>query len=232
ALLQRLNARFAERHPGEAALAQRRSDYQMAFRMQTEVPELLDLKGEPTSMRLRYGLDDPRSEAFGRRCLLARRLLEKGVRFVQVYSGGWDSHDYLERSHGARIASIDRPVAGLIQDLHERGMLDETLVVMCGEFGRSPDNGLRDGSEAWGRDHNANAMSVVLAGGGVTGGRTVGATDEIGGEAVETVHPIKDFHVTLLRLLGLDDNRLTFLHEGRFKQLSQTGGAPIAPLLT
>ena len=162
---------------------------------------------------------------------MARRLIEDGVRFVQVFSGGWDSHDYIERSHRARIHSIDKPVAALISDLRERGLLDETLVVMCGEFGRSPDNGLRGGGMAYGRDHNATAMFAVLAGGGVKAGVSVGATDEIGAAAVESVRPIQDFHVTLLKLLGLDDNRLTYFHAGRFKQLSQTGGKVIEELL-
>jgi uncharacterized protein (DUF1501 family) len=158
-------------------------------------------------------------------------LVEKGVRFVQIYSGGWDSHDYLERAHGALIRSIDKPVAGLIKDLKQRGMLEETLIVWSGEFGRSPDNGIRGGGIAYGRDHNAEAMSIWLAGGGVKAGHIVGQTDEIGEKAVDVVHPLKDVHVTLLRLLGLDDNKLTYFHGGRFKQLSQTGGAVIDQLI-
>jgi uncharacterized protein (DUF1501 family) len=176
-------------------------------------------------------VDSPLTDEFGRKCLLARRLIEDGVRFVQVYSGGWDSHDYIERSHRARIRSIDRPVAALIGDLKERGLLKETLIVICGEFGRSPDNGIRGGGMAYGRDHNAKAMFAVLAGGGVKKGVAVGATDEIGAEAVDVVHPIRDVHVTLLKLLGLDDNKLTYFHAGRFKQLSQFGGKVISELI-
>ncbi len=176
-------------------------------------------------------MEEKATEEFGRKCLLARRLIEQGVRFVQVFSGGWDSHDYIERSHRARIRSLDRPVAALVADLRQRGLLEETLVVMCGEFGRSPDNGLRGGGMAYGRDHNAKAMFVLLAGGGVKKGVTMGKTDDIGEQAVECVRPIQDFHVTLLNLLGLDDNRLTYFHAGRFKQLSQTGGKIIHELL-
>ena len=165
------------------------------------------------------------------RLLLARRLLERGVRFVQAYTAGWDSHDYLGKSHSERIRSVDQPIAALLKDLKQRGMLDDTLVVWCGEFGRTPDNGKRGGGERLGRDHNKNAMPIFLAGGGVKKGHIIGATDEIGDTAAEVVHPIRDFHITLLRLLGLDDNKLTYFHGGRFKQLSQTGGELIKELI-
>ncbi len=230
-LLSALNADHQRQHPDHEELAARMEAYELAFRMQAQVPTLLDLSRESAKTRERYGVGGKLTDEFARKCLLARRLIEDGVRFVQVYSGGWDSHDYIERSHRARIRSIDRPVAALIADLRERGLLEETLVVMCGEFGRSPDNGLRGGGMAYGRDHNAKAMFAVLAGGGVKAGVSVGATDDIGASAVETVRPIKDFHVTLLKLLGLDDNRLTYFHAGRFKQLSQTGGKVIEELL-
>jgi membrane-anchored protein YejM (alkaline phosphatase superfamily) len=144
---------------------------------------------------------------------------------------GWDSHDYIDKAHGSRLRAIDKPVAGLLADLKRTGLLDETLVVWAGEFGRSPDNGIRRGSTAWGRDHNANAMTVWLAGGGAPRGAIVGATDETGAAAVEVVHPLRDFHVTLLRLLGLDDNRLRYFHAGREKQLSQVGGEVIGQLI-
>jgi uncharacterized protein (DUF1501 family) len=180
-----------------------------------------------------YGIGGANRDAdsLGRRCLLARRLVESGVRFVQVIASGWDSHDYIDKAHAARLRAIDKPIAGLIADLKQRGLLDETLVVFAGEFGRSPDNGIRRGSTTWGRDHNANAMAVWLAGGGVKAGHIVGATDDVGGAAVDVVHPLRDFHVTLLHLLGLDDNRLRFFHAGRDKQLSQVGGELIKPLL-
>jgi hypothetical protein len=230
-LLAELNRQHKSQHPRHAELSARTANYELAFRMQTEVPALLDLDKESPRVRTLYGLDEPATEGFGRRCLLARRLVEAGVRFVQVYSLGWDSHDYLERSHKARIHAVDKPIAGLLTDLKQRGLLDETLIVWCGEFGRSPDNGIRRGGIAYGRDHNKDGMAIWLAGGGVNRGQVVGATDDIGGKAVEKVHPIRDLHVTLLHLLGLDDSRLTYFHAGRFKQLSQVGGKLIRELL-
>jgi len=230
-LLAALDAEHAAGHPASAQLSARLASYELAFRMQAEVPDLLDLQGESEATRARYGVGDPRCHDAARRFLLARRLIERGVRFVQAYVAGWDSHDYLERSHGNRIAAIDRPLAALIGDLKDRGLLDSTLVVVCGEFGRSPDNGIRGGGARVGRDHNQSAMVALLAGGGVPGGTRIGATDELGQSAVECVHPIRDFHVTLLRLLGLDDNKLTYFHAGRFKQLSQIGGRVIPELL-
>ncbi|MFN9034909.1 MAG: DUF1501 domain-containing protein, partial [Planctomyces sp.] len=149
-----------------------------------EVPELLDLSGETRQVLQQYGVGQQPTDAFGRKCLLARRLVEQGVRFVQLYSGSWDSHDYIERAHGNLIAATDRPIAGLIADLRQRGLLDSTLVVWCGEFGRTPDNGIRQGT-AWGRDHNPNAMTIWLAGGGRRGGTVDGATEEFGYRARE-----------------------------------------------
>jgi hypothetical protein len=230
-LLAKLNAADLQRRPHETELAARMEAYELAFRMQSEVPDLIDLGKEDPRTRELYGIGDAATDAFGRRCLLARRLVEKGVRFVQIFAQGWDSHDYLERSHAARIRAIDKPVAALIGDLRRRGLLDSTLVVCTGEFGRSPDNGVRGGEAVAGRDHNAKAMCLWLAGGGVKAGHVVGATDEIGQTAVEVVHPLRDLHVTLLHLLGLDDNKLTFFHEGRWKQLSQTGGQVIKQLV-
>lgn len=228
-LLRQLENAHQQQHPNHADLAARLHTYELAFRMQTEVPGLLTIDQEDEATRRMYGIGEPDTDAFGRRCLLARRLVESGVRFVQVYSVGWDSHDFLEQAHGARIRSIDKPMTALIKDLKRRGLLEETLLVWCGEFGRSPDNGANRGRV--GRDHNASAMSVLFAGGGVRAGQNIGATDEIGGSAVEVAHPIKDLHVTILYLLGLDDNRLTYFHAGRFKQLSQTGGQFIQELL-
>ena len=220
-----------EQHSQHDELAARMESYELAYRMQMEVPGILDLGNEKESTREAYGLDDVRTEEFGRRLLLARRLIERGVRFVQVYTAGWDSHDYIKRSHTERIRSVDKPIASLIKDLKERGLLDETLVVWCGEFGRTPDNGKRGGGERLGRDHNRHAMPLWMAGGGVNKGSVIGATDEIGEKAVDVVHPIRDLHVTFLRLLGLDDNKLTYFHGGRFKQLSQTGGEVIDQLI-
>jgi hypothetical protein len=225
-LLKKLNAEHAEAHPQHAELATRMANYELAFRMQSQVPDLLDLSHESQRTLDGYGIGQTATDAFGRKCLLARRLVEQGVRFVQLYHGTWDSHDYLERAHGNLIRAVDQPIAALISDLKQRGLLDSTLVVWCGEFGRTPDNGVR-GGVAFGRDHNPHAMTIWLAGGGCRAGHTVGATDELGMTAVEEVHHVRDFHVTLLHLLGLDDNRLTFYHAGRFKQLSQFGGKRI-----
>ena len=230
-LLADLNRQHATRHPHHQDLAARMANYELAFRMQMKVPGILDIDAEPDGIKQMYGLENQHTQSFGRSCLLARRLVERGVRFVQAYTAGWDSHDYIQRAHTQRIRAVDRPIAALIADLKQRGLLESTLVVWCGEFGRTPDNGKRGGGEKLGRDHNAKAMNILLAGGGIAAGKVVGATDEIGEKAVEVVHPIKDLHVTLLRLLGLDDNKLTYFHGGRFKQLSQTGGEAIDELI-
>ena len=229
-LLAELNDRHAREHPEHEELSARMQAYELAFRMQSQVPELLKIDGEQARTLQLYGVGQEPTDAFGRRCLLARRLVEQGVRFVQVYAGTWDSHDYIERAHGALVRQVDRPIAGLLKDLKQRGLLESTLVVWCGEFGRSPDNGVRGGT-AYGRDHNPHAMTIWLAGGGVRSGHTIGATDETGATAVDCVHHVRDLHVTLLRLLGLDDNRLTYFHGGRYKQLSQFGGKVIDDLL-
>ncbi|MEZ5355983.1 MAG: DUF1501 domain-containing protein [Bryobacteraceae bacterium] len=231
--LNTLNRSHAAAHPQHAELAARIQSYELAFRMQAEMPNVLDIDKEPLAIREMYGISGPDKDAaaYGRRCLLARRLIEAGVRFVQVIAMGWDSHDHIDKAHGVRIRAADRGIAALVKDLGQRGLLEETLIVCAGEFGRSPDNGIRRGGQAWGRDHNATAMACWMAGGGVKAGQIVGATDETGLQAVEEVHPLKDFHVTLLHLLGLDDNKLRFLHAGREKQLSQTGGELIRALL-
>jgi hypothetical protein len=228
-LLADLNAGDLRRHPGHGEAAARMAAYELAFRMQMEVPGVLDLAREDAATLEMYGIGAEPTDSFGRRCLLARRLVEHGVRFVQVYAGGWDSHDYIDVAHKARMRAIDKPVAGLLRDLRRRGLLEETVVVWAGEFGRSPDNGVRMGGKVIGRDHNSKAMAVWLAGAGVRAGTVSGATDEIGDRAVECVHPVKDLHVTLLHLLGLDDRKLTYFHEGRFKQISQTGDGRLIP---
>ena len=211
-------------------LSARMENYELAFRMQTEVPGVIDLASESQKTQEMYGLDDADTKVFGRQCLMARRLVESGVRFVQIFSGGWDSHDYLERGHTSRIKSVDKPIAALIRDLKQRGMLEDTLVIWTGEFGRTPDNNKRGGVYSLGRGHNSQAMTMLFAGGGVKPG-VVGATDELGSTAVECVHPIRDLHVTLLHLLGLDDNKLTYFHGGRYKQLSQFGGEVIKEII-
>lgn len=230
-LLASFEKAHAAAHPENANLAARMHNYELMYRMQTEVPGVLDLDGENEQTKAMYGIGDPKTDKFGRRCLLARRLVEKGVRFVQVYSVGWDSHDDLRTAHGSLIHSVDKPMTGLITDLEERGLLEDTLIVWCGEFGRSPDNQAKRGKDGAGRDHNPKGMSVLFAGGGVNAGSYVGATDEVGHKAIDVVHPIKDLHTTILHLLGLDDNKLTFFHGGRYKQLSQTGGEVIRELI-
>ena len=233
-LLGRLNRSHMARHPGHAELESRIESYELAFRMQAAMPEAIRIDAETAETKQLYGVGSADSEvdSIARRCLLARRLVERGVRFVQVVVSGWDSHDYIEKAHGSRLDAIDQPIAGLLKDLRRTGLLDETLVVWAGEFGRSPDNGIRGGGTRFGRDHNAPAMPFWMAGGDAPRGKIVGATDETGRTAVEVVHPIKNMHVTLLHLLGLDDAKLTFFAQGRDKQLSQTGGELIRELVT
>lgn len=229
-MLARMNQRHLEAHPEHQELSARLESYELAFRMQSEVPDAMDISDETQTTLTQYGIGNDATDSFGRKCLLARKMVEKGVRFVQLYNGSWDSHDYVERAHGNLVRGVDQPIAALIGDLKERGLLDSTLIVWCGEFGRSPDNGVRGGT-AYGRDHNPNAMTIWMAGGGCNAGHTIGATDETGATAVEEVRHVRDFHVTLLRLLGLDDNKLTYYHAGRFKQLSQFGGKVIDNLI-
>ena len=229
--LTKLNAKHAALHPEHKALAARMESYELAYRMQTEIPGIVDIDKEPEHVKRSYGLERKETSAFGKQCLMARRLVEEGVRFVQIFAGGWDSHDYLERGHSSRIASVDQPIAALIRDLKQRGLLDSTLVVWTGEFGRTPDNNYRGGVTSLGRGHNVDAMNMWFAGGGVKKGAIVGATDEIGAEAAEVVHPIRDVHVTMLHLLGLNDHKLTYFHGGRYKQLSQFGGERISEII-
>ncbi len=164
-LLSKLNQRHAVDQPDQEELAARMASYELAFRMQTQVPDAIDLSGEDAKTLDMYGIGAADTDSFGRKCLLARKMIEKGVRFIQLYNGTWDSHDYIERAHGNLIRGVDQPIAALIADLKRRGLLESTLVVWCGEFGRTPDNGVR-GGVAYGRDHNPNAMTIWMAGGG------------------------------------------------------------------
>jgi hypothetical protein len=230
-MLAKLNSEHADRHPEHADLKARMESYELAYRMQMSVPGVVDIKSEPEHLKEAYGFNRKETAEFGRQCMMARRLVEEGVRFVQIFSGGWDSHDYLEKGHSSRIASVDQPIAALIKDLKQRGMLEDTLVVWTGEFGRTPDNNYRGGVTSLGRGHNADAMNMWFAGGGTKAGTVVGGTDDIGAEAVDCVHPIRDVHVTLMHLLGLDDNKLTYFHAGRYKQLSQFGGELIPEII-
>ncbi len=230
-LLQILNRQYSQRNPAHPDLEARIASYELAFRMQAEVPETLSIEGEPESIRKLYGLDREKSKDFGSRCLLARRMVERGVRFVQLWSGDWDAHDNI-LSHRTSADKVDLPIAGLIQDLKQRGLLDETLVVWGGEFGRTPDtNAGNHKKNRCGRDHNPSAMTMWFAGGGVGGGKLIGATDELGYKVTEAPHHLRDVHATLLHLFGLDQSKLTFYHAGRFKQLTDTGGTVIRDLL-
>jgi uncharacterized protein (DUF1501 family) len=231
-LLRAMNAEHAANHPGETDLQARIQSYELAGRMQLAAKEAFDISSEPKHVLELYGIGRKECDDYARRCLIARRLVERGVRYVQVLNQGqsWDSHGSIKSALPTLCAATDRPSAALVADLKQRGLLDSTLVVWCGEFGRTPDNGVRGGT-AYGRDHNPTAMTMWLAGGGVKAGHTIGATDETGMTAVDKVHHVRDVHCTLLRLLGLDDNKLTYYHAGRFKQLSQFGGTVIKDLI-
>ncbi len=211
-LLDCLNATHLSRHPANAELEARLEHYELAARMQTAVPDVLDLSGETEATRKLYGMDNPRSAEYGKRCLLARRLVERGVRFVQIFLSGqpWDTHSKNAEILRNLCAMTDQPSAGLVQDLKQRGLLDSTIVMWTGEFGRLP---ISQGTD--GRDHNRHAFSLWLAGGGFKKGYVHGATDDLGYQAVEKVVRVQDLHATLLHALGLDHARLTFPHEGR-----------------
>jgi hypothetical protein len=212
-LLGRLNGRHAADRPGQTELDARIASYELAFRMQAEAPEAVDLARETAATRELYGLDDDKTAAFGRNCLLARRLVERGVRFVQLYAGAgskWDAHSDIEGNHTAQCRAMDKPVAGLLKDLKSRGLLDSTLVVWGGEFGRTPMS-----EKGNGRDHNPYGFTMWLAGGGVQGGRTVGTTDDLGLHAVEDRLHVHDLHATFLALLGVDHTKLIYRHKGR-----------------
>jgi hypothetical protein len=211
--LSQLNADYARRRPDQTELAARIASYELAFRMQAAAPGVVDLADETVDARRLYGIDDKETAEMGRQCLLARRLVERGVRFVQIYHGAgskWDAHSKLEENHSKLCRSMDKPVAGLIRDLAARGLLDETLVVWGGEFGRTPMSEKGDG-----RDHNPSGFTMWMAGGGIRGGQVFGATDEIGLRAVEGRMHIHDLHATMLHLLGLDHMELIYRHQGR-----------------
>lgn len=235
-LLAKLNEEHLRAHPGESELAARIASYELAYRMQLSAPEVTDISQEPANIHELYGLTGPNSkqtEYFGRQCLLARRLVERGVRFVQLYSGGghqqesWDAHFGIKVNHDQHCAETDRPIYGLLTDLKQRGMLDDTLIIWGGEFGRLPTN---QGSK--GRDHGPKGFTMWLAGGGVKGGMTYGATDEFGYAAVENRVSLPDLHATCLHLLGLDHLKLTFRHMGRDMRLTDVSGNVVHDILT
>jgi len=230
-LLNRLNERYLTSNPKNSDLLARMKNYEMAFRMQVAVPEALDVDSEPEKIKQMYGLSEKVSEPMGRKCLMARRLVERGVRFVQIYNQGWDSHDSLAEEHRKRGQETDLPIAGLLKDLKQRGLLDQTLVVWGGEFGRTADNSMDFFRSRPGRDHNKEAMVMWFAGGGVKGGTVLGTTDELGVKAVENRYHLHDMHATLLHQMGLDDMRLTYYHAGRFKRLTDLGGRIIKEII-
>jgi hypothetical protein len=211
-------------------LSSRIASYELAFRMQSAVPEAVSLAGETRATRTLYGLDEPLSARFGTSCLLARRLVERGVRFVQIFTGSagaddWDAaHTNNDRTHRDMARRTDRPIAGLLKDLKARGLLDETLVIWGGEFGRTPVADGRYPDKPAGRDHNPYGFTTWLAGGGVKGGQVIGATDEFGLRAVDNRIHINDLHATILKLLGLDHEKLTYLFQGRQERLTDVGG--------
>jgi hypothetical protein len=238
ALLQRLNARHAEQHPFDNKLAARIASYELAARMQLSVPELSDLSSEPAHILQLYGADDttnPNKAAFARNCILARRLIERGVRFVQLFNGAyasggelnWDGHNKLKEQYDKHAAILDQPAAALIRDLRQRGLLEDTVVVWCTEFGRMPM--FQKGSE--GRDHNPDGFTCWLTGAGVRPGVSHGVTDELGRQAVQDIHPLYDFNATLLHLLGLDHEKLTFEHNGIQRRLTNVEGELIQAVL-
>jgi uncharacterized protein (DUF1501 family) len=193
--------------------------YELAFRMQGKLPGVMDLAGESAATKRLYGLDDPTTADFGRQCLLARRFVEAGVRFVELTHGDWDQHRGLKAGHARNARAVDRPIAGLLTDLRSRGLLDDTLVIWGGEFGRTP-----HGQNADGRDHNNKGFSLWLAGGGVKPGLAYGRTDGLGYEAVENPMHVHDLHATILHLLGLDHERLTYRYAGRDMRLTDVKG--------
>jgi hypothetical protein len=220
--LNQLNQRHAQARPGQTELDARIASYELAFRMQAEAPDAVNLAGETQATQRVYGIDQRETASFGRTCLLARRLVERGVRFVQVYHGvgsKWDAHSKLESNHPDLCRSMDLPVAGLLRDLKQRGLLDSTLVVWGGEFGRTPMSEKGDG-----RDHNPYGFTMWLAGGGVRGGQNIGTTDEIGMHAVEDRLHVHDLHATILYLMGIDNMRLEYRYKGRPERPTQNEG--------
>jgi hypothetical protein len=222
-----MNQNHAEKHPGSSELAARISSYELAYRMQSCAPEAVDISRESEETKRLYGLDDPLTQPFGKQCLLARRMVERGVRFIQLYSGSivnqnvdtWDAHASIVDNHTMHAREVDKPITGLITDLKRRGLLDETLVLWHSEFGRMPIS-----QRGVGRDHNPGAMTIFMAGAGIKGGQKIGATDEVGYKAEEQIITPHDLHATLLHLLGLDHTRLTYFFNGRYMRLTDVAG--------
>jgi hypothetical protein len=232
--LSELNARYSRGRQDDSELDARARSYELAYQMQAAAPEAVDLSSESEATKKLYGMDEKETEAYGTNCLMARRLVERGVRFVEIYSGSgsrWDAHSDLAKNHTENCKSADKPVAGLLADLKARGMLKDTLVVWGGEFGRTPFfQGTND--DKAGRDHNPWGFTMLMAGGGVKGGQTIGTTDELGLRAVEEPHHIHDVHASILYLLGLDHMKTTYMRNGRAERPTVAGGHLIAKLWT
>jgi len=233
-LLAKLNELDLQRYPGNSELAARISSYELAYRMQGCAPEAVNVDSETEATRKLYGLDDPVTEPFARQCIMARRLVERGVRFVQLYHGGlgqqnrdtWDAHDDVKDNHTRHAAEVDRPIAALLMDLKARGLLDSTLVLWHGEFGRMPIS-----QKGVGRDHNPGTMTIWMAGAKIRGGQIIGASDEFGYKAEKQPIAVHDLHATMLHLLGIDHTRLTYLFNGRNMRLTDVYGALIPQIV-
>ncbi|MBL8215604.1 MAG: DUF1501 domain-containing protein [Bryobacterales bacterium] len=219
------------RETGDVEIDARIASYELAFRMQMAAPELLDLSSEPKQLLDQYGVHREPTHQYGLHCLLARRMVERGVRFVMVSHGSWDDHNDLDKSIEKNCRMTDQPAAALLADLKQRGLLDSTLVIWGGEFGRTPMTQQQRPDIAYGRDHHPNCYSMWLAGGGIRAGQTLGKTDELGLEAVEDRMHVHDLQATILHTLGFDHTKLTFLHSGRNFRLTDVEGAPVAKLL-
>jgi hypothetical protein len=238
ALLDRLKEKNEEHlatRPDNSELMARIASYELAFKMQQYAPEAVDFSQETEETKRLYGIGEKRTDDFGRKCLLARRLVERGVRFIQIYSGGnhndynWDAHGDLVKNHSLHAGSTDKPIAGLLKDLKRRGLLDSTIVIWSGEFGRQPTAEYAVGT---GRDHNAYGFTAWMAGGGIKGGVSVGATDELGNTAVENRYHVKNLHATVLHQMGLDPNKLSYFYGGLDQKLVGVEGAePIKPII-
>jgi len=233
-LLEKLNRMDLEKNPGNSELAARIESYELAYRMQGCAPEVVDLNSESTATKKLYGLDNGVTEPFGRQCLMARRLVERGVRFVQLYHGGlgnqntdtWDAHENVQSNHTKHAGEVDLPISGLLTDLRARGLLDSTLIVWQGEFGRMPIS-----QRGVGRDHHPGAMSIWMAGAKIKGGQIIGSTDEFGYKAEEQPISVHDLHATILRLLGVDHLRLTYRFQGRDFRLTDVSGNVVEEIL-
>ncbi|MFN7732301.1 MAG: DUF1501 domain-containing protein [Pirellula sp.] len=226
AFIQTMNRKKLDREPGDAEIDGVIQSYELAFKMQSELPDVLRLQSETAETLALYGMDRKETKNFGAKCLIARRMVEAGVRFVEITHGAWDHHNNLEAALTKNCTAVDRPLYGLLYDLQQRGMLDETLVIWSGEFGRTPYAQGRDG-----RDHNHKAFSLWMAGGGVAAGQRFGVSGEFGVEATENPVPIVDFHATVLALLGLDHEQLTYPYAGRDFRLTDTKGRVVRGLM-